>query len=181
MTKIGKSENEEGPRRATCSGPIKKGKTWPREGKAPFRRVAGHAGARNGGEGKAFTAPASHEVGRLRAARELDNPLVTREVEHDEFGLCTSRRMRASDKRRETGALRKYWRQVQVRCRTPARGMSRVSCRINSTTECTKGQPEPGEAERQRQKGQQAQQQRRRQVVRRRRRERCRRKDAVTS
>ena len=39
-------------------------------------------------------------------------------MEHDVFGLRTSRRIRVSDKRRENGALQKYWMQSQVRFRT---------------------------------------------------------------
>ena len=50
-------------------------------------------------------------------------------MEHDESGLRTSRWNRASDKRGESVTQKKYWRQGRVRCRTPAGGMPRNSCR----------------------------------------------------
>ena len=48
-------------------------------------------------------------------------------MEHEEFGLCCSRRIRASDKRRETRAQKKYWRRGQVPSRTPAREKSQAA------------------------------------------------------
>ena len=73
-------------------------------------------------------------------------------MEHDEFGLRTSRRIRASDKRRETLA------QVRYDVGRPPK-----ECQVTVAEQrkvCTEGHPVSSEAQRQRQEGQQAQQQR---------------------
>ena len=79
-------------------------------------------------------------------------------MEHDEFGLRTSRRVRASDLRRATGVPGRTGGSVKYDvAHPPEECHARVA---EQRKACTKGQPESAEAERQRQKGQQAQQQR---------------------
>ena len=79
-------------------------------------------------------------------------------MEHDEFGLHTSRRVRASDLRRATGVPGRTGGKVKYDVAHPS--MECQATVVEQRKACTKGQPESAEAERQRQKGQQAQQQR---------------------
>ena len=56
-------------------------------------------------------------------------------MEHDEFGLRTSRRIRVSDKRRETRALWRCWRRGQVRSRTREKSQASIATQHKGYTE----------------------------------------------
>ena len=92
-------------------------------------------------------------------------------MEHDEFGLRTSRRVRASDLRRATGVPGRTGGSVKYDVAHPSEECQATV--VEQRKACTKGQPESAEAERQRQERTAgAAAAKRRQFVRQRRRER---------
>ena len=67
---IGKSENEEGPRRATFGGPYDGGKIVARDRRLNKKRSREREGNRRNEHGwKKWPAPTSNEAGRVRAER----------------------------------------------------------------------------------------------------------------